>query len=67
VGEKMKSSVLELIGLVSFLGIIFISTDKLIAQSVCVPSVWVDPDGCERWAMDDGVEGYMTPHFTQDG
>lgn len=26
-----------------------------------VPDVWVDPDGCEHWVMDDGVEGYMTP------
>ena len=27
-----------------------------------VPGVWVDPDGCEHWVMDDGVEGCMTPH-----
>ncbi len=32
-----------------------------------VPAIWVDPDGCEHWAMDDGVEGYMTPHVTRDG
>ncbi|GGA15610.1 OmpA family protein [Neptunicoccus cionae] len=32
-----------------------------------VPGVWVDPDGCEHWVMDDGVEGYMTPHVTRDG
>lgn len=32
-----------------------------------VPTIWVDPDGCEHWVMDDGAEGYMTPHVTPDG
>lgn len=32
-----------------------------------VPTIWVDPDGCEHWVMDDGEEGYMTPHLTRDG
>ncbi|KNG94449.1 cell envelope biogenesis protein OmpA [Pseudaestuariivita atlantica] len=31
------------------------------------PTIWVDPDGCEHWVMDDGVEGYMTPHVTRAG
>ncbi|MDF9304440.1 OmpA family protein [Tritonibacter mobilis] len=32
-----------------------------------VPTIWVDPDGCEHWVMDDGAEGYMTTHMTPDG
>ena len=32
-----------------------------------IPNIWVDPDGCEHWVMDDGFEGYMTPHVTRDG
>lgn len=32
-----------------------------------VPTIWVDPDGCEHWVMDDGAEGYMTSHLTPDG
>lgn len=32
-----------------------------------VPSIWVDPDGCEHWVMDDGAEGFMTPHVRHDG
>ncbi len=32
-----------------------------------VPGIWTDPDGCEHWVMDDGVEGYMTPHVTREG
>ncbi|WP_300535977.1 OmpA family protein, partial [uncultured Mameliella sp.] len=29
--------------------------------------IWVDPDGCEHWVMDDGVEGYMSPHVSRKG
>ncbi len=32
-----------------------------------IPNIWVDPDGCEHWVMDDGIEGYMTPHVTRNG
>ena len=32
-----------------------------------VPTVWIDPDGCEHWVMDDGVEGYMSPHTSRQG
>lgn len=32
-----------------------------------VPTIWVDPDGCEHWVMDDGAEGYMSPHVSRDG
>ncbi|CUH84256.1 Root adhesin [Thalassovita mediterranea] len=32
-----------------------------------IPTIWIDPDGCEHWVMDDGAEGYMTPHLTRKG
>ncbi|MFU8835045.1 OmpA family protein [Roseovarius autotrophicus] len=32
-----------------------------------IPTIWIDPDGCEHWVMDDGAEGYMSPHLTRDG
>lgn len=32
-----------------------------------IPGIWVDPDGCEHWVMDDGWEGFMTPNVTRDG
>ena len=32
-----------------------------------IPTIWVDPDGCEHWVMDDGVEGFMTPHVNRKG
>ncbi|EAR50899.1 OmpA family protein [Oceanicola granulosus HTCC2516] len=37
------------------------------AQEIYRPGIWIDPDGCEHWAMDDGAEGYMSPHRTRDG
>ena len=32
-----------------------------------VPTIWIDPDGCEHWVIDNGIEGYMTPNRTPDG
>ncbi|WP_249139029.1 OmpA family protein [Actibacterium sp. MT2.3-13A] len=32
-----------------------------------VPTIWVDPDGCEHWVMDDGAEGFMSPHVNRQG
>ena len=32
-----------------------------------VPTIWVDPDGCEHWIMDNDAEGYMSPHLTPEG
>ena len=32
-----------------------------------VPTIWGDPDGCEHRVMDDGAEGYMSPHLTPEG
>ncbi|KJZ20729.1 hypothetical protein [Loktanella sp. S4079] len=32
-----------------------------------VASIWVDPDGCQHWYVDDGIEGYMSPRLHRDG
>lgn len=32
-----------------------------------VANVWVDPDGCQHWYIDDGIEGFMTPRLNRDG
>ncbi len=29
--------------------------------------IWVDPNGCDHWIVDDGVEGYMSPRLARDG
>ncbi|MEN9012596.1 MAG: OmpA family protein [Yoonia sp.] len=41
-------------------------TSTLVGEEY-TPTVWIDPDGCEHWVMDDGFEGYMSPHRTRDG
>ncbi len=35
--------------------------------STMVAGVWIDPEGCDHWIIDDGVEGYLTPRLTPDG
>lgn len=43
------------------------NTGKTIKGERYIPTIWVDPDGCEHWVMDDGAEGYMTPHVNRQG
>ncbi len=40
---------------------------RVVTGEKYTPSIWVDPDGCEHWVMDDGAEGYMTPHTDRQG
>ena len=42
-------------------------TQRVVKGEEYIPTIWVDPDGCEHWVMDDGVEGYMTPHVSRQG
>ncbi len=43
------------------------SGQRVVVGERYVPTIWVDPDGCEHWVMDDGWEGYMTPHVNRQG
>lgn len=59
-------------GAFSALGLLIFSTMASAGHNAShseryVPGIWVDPDGCEHWVMDDGAEGYMTPNVTRDG
>lgn len=29
--------------------------------------IWVDPNGCHHWIIDDGVEGYLDPRLDKYG
>ena len=29
--------------------------------------IWVDPNGCDHWIIDDGVEGYLTQRLDKFG
>ena len=35
--------------------------------STMIAGIWVDPNGCDHWIIDDGVEGYMSERMTPDG
>ena len=35
--------------------------------SQLVAGIWVDPNGCDHWIIDDGVEGYLSPRLQPDG
>lgn len=30
-------------------------------------AIWIDPNGCDHWIIDDGLEGYMSPRLTPEG
>ncbi|MFZ9117949.1 MAG: OmpA family protein, partial [Paracoccaceae bacterium] len=54
----MKNFIVLLLTIVSFSFGIASVPNAVQAQAVYIPSIWVDPDGCEHWVMDDGAEGY---------
>lgn len=29
--------------------------------------IWVDPQGCDHWMVDEGIEGYMSPRLDPYG
>ena len=35
--------------------------------SQLVAGIWVDPNGCDHWIIDDGVEGYLSPRVDKYG
>lgn len=32
-----------------------------------VAGIWIDPEGCDHWIIDDGVEGYLSPRVDKYG
>jgi hypothetical protein len=35
--------------------------------STLVAGIWIDPEGCDHWIIDDGVEGYLSPRVDKYG
>jgi hypothetical protein len=35
--------------------------------STMIAGIWVDPDGCDHWIIDDGLEGYLSERLQPDG
>lgn len=46
---------------------IIMTAGAAVADEIYEPTIWIDPDGCEHWVMDDGAEGFMSPHRNRDG
>lgn len=67
---NMGKTVLAGLGL-AFAGALAMATPAAAQQTITgqsyEPTIWVDPDGCTHWVMDDGFEGYMSPRRNRDG
>ena len=35
--------------------------------SELVAGIWIDPNGCDHWIVDDGAEGYLSPRVDKYG
>ena len=69
IGKWLRAAMFALGGAIMALGLMAgsASAQNVVNGERYVPGIWVDPDGCEHWVMDDGAEGYMTPHTTREG
>ena len=32
-----------------------------------IAGIWVDPNGCDHWIIDDGIEGYLSARLHPNG
>jgi len=55
------------LGLAAMTAPAFAQDPRVVNGERYIPGIWIDPDGCEHWVMDDGAEGFMSPHRTRDG
>ncbi|WP_027257627.1 hypothetical protein [Leisingera aquimarina] len=44
-----------------------VADGKSLDLSNLTAGIWVDPQGCEHWIIDDGLEGYADLRRTPDG
>lgn len=62
----MAGALAAAIALAGFAGSVA-AQQRTVAGERYVPTIWIDPDGCEHWVMDDGAEGFMSPHLDRKG
>lgn len=65
---------IPLIGLVSACEFAPVGPDKSLDRgfgkrhlSTLQSGIWVDPNGCDHWIIDDGVEGYLSQRLDKYG
>ena len=44
-----------------------VAETRVVTGERYTPTIWIDPDGCEHWVMDDGWEGYMDARLDSRG
>lgn len=70
-GQVMRAALggiaMAAIGSVGLVGPAVAQDPRIVDGEQYIPGIWIDPDGCEHWAMDDGTEGFMSPRRTRDG
>ena len=59
--------VVAAMGAINLAGPALAQDPRIVPSEQYIPGIWIDPDGCEHWAMDDGTEGFMSPRRTRDG
>lgn len=64
-GNRLRTAAAALA--VAAMGAAMFGTPVAAQDQQYIPGVWVDPDGCQHWAMDDGAEGFMSPVRDRDG
>ncbi len=65
--QKAKSALAAALVLGMVGGPAIAQEQRVIQGEEYTPTIWIDPDGCEHWVMDDGFEGFMSPHRKRDG
>ncbi|MGB1234254.1 MAG: hypothetical protein ACPG5U_00810 [Planktomarina sp.] len=41
------------------------SDEKDLSQLIA--GIWIDPNGCDHWIIDDGIEGYLSSRLSPNG
>jgi hypothetical protein len=69
-----KPSTVGLVGFLSLSGCYNFLTDTRFDHGVdykrletLEAQIWTDPEGCDHWIIDDGLEGYMSPRVNPEG
>ena len=65
--EKVKVATAAIFALATVAGAAQAQEQRVIQGEEYTPTIWIDPDGCEHWVMDDGFEGFMSPHRQRNG
>lgn len=63
----MGGMAMAALGIVGLTAPVLAQDPRIVPSEQYIPGIWIDPDGCEHWAMDDGTEGFMSPRRTRDG